>query len=429
MGALLKDKPIDQEQEIIFHPYRLDVLNERLLRGRYEIPLRPKSLAVLRYLLERAGQLVRKEELLEAVWPESYATDVLLKGCVKEIRRALNDDPAKPRFIETAHRRGYRFIGQVARNEPVLIYRDSWEDGQEESADFRPEGLESLIEEIDRLDEERQRIRSLSGELVDIRTVLNRGRRFADAAELSEDAGEAAGDGSKDAAAGEAVQAASIVERVLKGIKSRSAAWVLTACILAVAAVAFGHFRLKRVEPFQRIQISRLPYTGNSVYAVISPDGKWVVYTSFDSGRPTLWKVSAEGGDLVQLSDKTAANPVVSPDGRLVACFYRDETDMSLSLAVIPLAGGSLKKLLNIPAVTFVNGLRWAADGSVLTYAATSGGASNIWSLPLTGGEPQQITDFKADHIYSFDWSRDGKRLVCSRGAAIRDYVLITEVK
>jgi DNA-binding winged helix-turn-helix (wHTH) protein len=103
-----------QMRQILFPPFRLDPINERLMRDQEMIPLRPKSFAVLRYLAERPDELVRKEELIEAVWPRTYVTDTLLKGCVTEIRKALGDNPAAPRFIETAHRRGYRFIAPVA---------------------------------------------------------------------------------------------------------------------------------------------------------------------------------------------------------------------------------------------------------------------------------------------------------------------------
>jgi len=105
-----------QMRQILFPPFRLDPINERIMRDQEVIPLRPKSFAVLRYLAERPDELVRKEELIEAVWPRTYVTDTLLKGCVTEIRKALGDDPAAPRFIETAHRRGYRFIAPVAPN-------------------------------------------------------------------------------------------------------------------------------------------------------------------------------------------------------------------------------------------------------------------------------------------------------------------------
>ena len=102
-----------QMRQILFPPFCLDPINERLMRDREVIRLRPKSFAVLRYLAERPDKLVRKMELIEAVWPETYVTDALLKVCVREIRKALGDDSAAPRFIETAHRRGYRFIAPV----------------------------------------------------------------------------------------------------------------------------------------------------------------------------------------------------------------------------------------------------------------------------------------------------------------------------
>jgi predicted ATPase/DNA-binding winged helix-turn-helix (wHTH) protein len=101
---------------IQFPPFVLDLANERLLREDHAIDLRPKSLAVLRYLLERPGRLVKKDELLDAVWPDTAATDSLLKGCVREIRMVLGDDATAPRYIETAHRRGYRFIAPVSSN-------------------------------------------------------------------------------------------------------------------------------------------------------------------------------------------------------------------------------------------------------------------------------------------------------------------------
>ena len=64
--------------------------------------------------MSRAGRLVTKDQLLAAVWPDTAVTDTVLKVCVREIRDALGDDPDAPRFVETAHRLGYRFVGQTS---------------------------------------------------------------------------------------------------------------------------------------------------------------------------------------------------------------------------------------------------------------------------------------------------------------------------
>src|SRR5947209_18221988 len=78
--------------------------------------LRPKAFAVLDYLLGHPGRLVTKEELLNAVWPGTFVGEAVLKVAIREVREALGDDPRTPRFIETAHRRGYRFIGRIAES-------------------------------------------------------------------------------------------------------------------------------------------------------------------------------------------------------------------------------------------------------------------------------------------------------------------------
>lgn len=107
-------RPSKPENPIIFPPFRLDAADQRLYRNSDPIDLRPKAFAVLSHLLQRPGQLVTKDELLEAVWPDTAVSDAVLKVCIREIREALADDPATPQFIETAHRRGYRFIGKLS---------------------------------------------------------------------------------------------------------------------------------------------------------------------------------------------------------------------------------------------------------------------------------------------------------------------------
>lgn len=95
---------------IVFGPYRLDRLSGRLLRGGRAVPLRPKVFAVLEHLATHPGRLIPKEELLDAVWPGVHVTPSVLTGCIRELRQALDDDARAARVIETAHRRGYRFI-------------------------------------------------------------------------------------------------------------------------------------------------------------------------------------------------------------------------------------------------------------------------------------------------------------------------------
>ena len=114
---------VGQEKRIVFDPFSLDLANECLWKGSQAIKLRPKAFAVLRYLAERPGRLVPKEELLDVIWPSVHVSPEVLKVTIAEIRKILDDCPKTPRYIETAHRRGYRFIAKTETNtEPAQVF-------------------------------------------------------------------------------------------------------------------------------------------------------------------------------------------------------------------------------------------------------------------------------------------------------------------
>jgi adenylate cyclase len=106
------------EASVLFEGHRFEPLTGRLFRGEAEVRLTPKAAAVLGVLLARAGQPVTKEELSAAAWDGALVSGDALQSCVQELRRALGDDSRQPHFIETRHRRGYRFVAALtARDE------------------------------------------------------------------------------------------------------------------------------------------------------------------------------------------------------------------------------------------------------------------------------------------------------------------------
>ena len=176
--------------------------------------------------------------------------------------------------------------------------------------------------------------------------------------------------------------------------------------------------------------VKQLTQGSNDNYARPSPDSRWVVFSSNRAGVVNLWKVSIDGGEPVRLTEKFTVNPAVSPDGKLIACHYREHADAPYKIALIPFEGGEPVRLLDFSQRFVGNpGLRWTPDGRAILYAETQGGVSNIWSLPVEGGPPKQITDFKADEIFRFDYSRDGRQLVASRGQITNDVVLISNFR
>src|ERR1043166_2024673 len=98
-----------QDRTVTFVRYRLEP-GVALMSGAREVHLTPKALALLSYMAERPGEVITKEELFGAIWPETAVGDAALVTCIQELRKALRDDARRPRYIETVHRRGYRFI-------------------------------------------------------------------------------------------------------------------------------------------------------------------------------------------------------------------------------------------------------------------------------------------------------------------------------
>jgi len=96
-----------------FGEFTLDVAKGCVLRAGEEVKLRPKVYEALKYLVERPGQLISKQELMQAVWPDAFVTDDSLVQCALELRRALSDRGQQ--LLKTVPRRGYLFTAEVVR--------------------------------------------------------------------------------------------------------------------------------------------------------------------------------------------------------------------------------------------------------------------------------------------------------------------------
>lgn len=121
-----------------FGPFRLDVAQRRLLEGGREIRLAPKAFDLLRVLIDQRPRALAKDDLMSAVWPDVFVTDNNVATVVRDVRAALGDDAAEPRYIRTVFGFGYAFVGDaVAEDEeaaPAGRLRSGWHlvlDGRE----------------------------------------------------------------------------------------------------------------------------------------------------------------------------------------------------------------------------------------------------------------------------------------------------------
>jgi Tol biopolymer transport system component len=167
---------------------------------------------------------------------------------------------------------------------------------------------------------------------------------------------------------------------------------------------------------------------GKSEYSVsVTPDSKWLYYDSTSTGTSAIWKVSIEGGEAVKVTDRFTENAEIAPDGKRFVCEFREDATSTWQTALFNIDGTGPLRVLD--ALNGVGNYRWAPDGRSITYHLTKKGISNIWSYPLDGREPKQLTDFKNDQIFNFKWSPDGQSLVVARGTVLGDLVMIRDFR
>lgn len=160
----------------------------------------------------------------------------------------------------------------------------------------------------------------------------------------------------------------------------------------------------------------------------ITPDGKWVIYHSIDEGKYNLRKISIDGGESFVLTSHPSTQPDISPDGKFIACFSRAQpADSPWNIVILPIDGGPPVKTLSKPSNVDPEwpAIRWAPDGSAITYVETSGGVSNLWSKPLNGAPAKQLTQFTDGQIFAFDQSLRSGLIACIRGTIKRELLLL----
>jgi Tol biopolymer transport system component len=162
--------------------------------------------------------------------------------------------------------------------------------------------------------------------------------------------------------------------------------------------------------------------------AFVAPDGKWVY---FESGlHQTLWRVSTEGGDETEVSKATIGNPAFSPDGTLVAYFFRDESDNRLKIGVRLVENQTVSRIFALPDNTYYRGrIAWINDNKSFYYVTINGSQNSLWLQSLDNDTPQLVGNLGSDEIPYFAVSSDKNTFAFIRGKYLHDAVLIEGLK
>ena len=396
-----------------FSSFRLDVKKRRLMRGDEIVSLTPKEFAVLFYLIENAGRVVEKDELLDAVWENTFVEEGTLTRNISWLRKKLAENSeSDEKFIETVPKRGYRFLPEVT------------------------ESIESLPQVVENGENtfifEEQIVRQIQIE------------------EIIE------------------TNSPEIPEANLKHLNSApkkrfSLIWIAPVLLL-FAVLSFFAYRgiVAENRPKVRLAAKITPFSGlpgRETSPAFSPDGKQLVFAwdgGIDGGKMDIYIKLIGTGEPFQLTstETDEINPVFSPDGKTIAFVRIFPTHNEI--ISIPALGGAERKiyekasyasisfspdgkflahaeldhpqneagifLINLqtgekkqitlpenPAVDHTP--RFSPDGKNLTFIRYfSSFKREIFVVPATGGKPRQITEDDV-RIYGLAWNADGKSL------------------
>ena len=192
-----------------------------------------------------------------------------------------------------------------------------------------------------------------------------------------------------------------------------------------------GSWQLWRMERDGSNPVQMTRDQEESNWPEVSPDGKWVLYQHNIAGTPTVWKMPVNGGAASQVTTALSMRPVVSPDGKLIAVWQKeDKPNAPWKIAIVPFEGGAATKLLDVPQspATANSVIHWTEDGTGVLFIDFRNGVTNLMLKPLDSSPTKQLTKFTKEQFYSFDFSADG-RVLLSRGFWTNDVVLISEAR
>jgi serine/threonine protein kinase/Tol biopolymer transport system component len=167
--------------------------------------------------------------------------------------------------------------------------------------------------------------------------------------------------------------------------------------------------------------------TGENV-TDLSPDDRWILY--FDRGEERfLWKEPLAGGERIAVVKSPRGGGRFSPNGKYIAYGYLRQVGERFVQAGAAIAADGGAMIFSQDSPEGLGDFRWSPASDAFTYVVTRDGVSNIWRQPLGNAPAEQITHFTSGRIFSFDWSPDGRQIAFSRGEAIGDAVLLSDLR
>jgi Tol biopolymer transport system component/DNA-binding winged helix-turn-helix (wHTH) protein len=421
-----------------FGPFRIDTANRLLLCNGEPVAVKAKAVETLLLLVQRNGEVVGKDELMNQLWPDSFVEEANLTQTIYMLRKALGEG----RYIETIPRRGYRFVAQVK----------DWEEASGDVFMIREQTSTSLS-----FEEESDGAMAEPFTDIEVRPPAEIIREVQIPATLQQ------------------VRAQSRVNAQPRlasqvGSKRRLVVSILAGMLLIstiiIAAIAFWPRRAK--APFTNISLAMFTTTGNVIKAAISPDGKYLAHVVDESGQKSIWlrqvatgkdiqviapsrvewfygltfshdgnylyyvnqemnhvgmlyRVPSLGGTPSSLLEDVDSPVTLSPDDKRLAFIRHSRPEGRLMIANVD-GSGEQKLTASTPETPFQIGPTWqvppawSPDGRTIACAVAvtsrAGQSQAIWGFEVAGGAGRPLAAERWQTVGRMEWLANGSGLL-----------------
>ncbi len=418
---------METPQNTPFHlgPWRVEPLAHRLSQNGEQRRVTPKTMEVLVCLADRAGEVVRREDLLSTVWPDTHVGEEVLTRAVSDLRQVLDDDRRRPRFVETIPKVGYRLIAAVAAESG-----DGTASGEpRSSANSRVAWyVLAAVALVAVLWLGRQWMPSRSYPPPPLpaaplpATPITTFAGFESFAELSPDGLQVAFAWGGPEQDNVDVYVASVeggepLRLTTDPVGDAGPTWSPDG-----RRIAFARYQSDRTCEIFEVPAAggperRLGSCGRNITGDLawSPDGEWLAFSDREStdvsyGIYLLSTVTGERRKLIAPDGQHWGDtePAFSPDGRQVS-FTRSVSMATQDVYRIAFEGGE-----PIPVTRdsrSIRGHAWTPDGEALVVSSRRTGARGLWHFPLEGGEPRWVP-LAVDHAWRPSFGRGSGPLV-----------------
>ena len=368
-----------------FGPFRLDAQRRMLLRDGEPVKLFPKEFDTLLALVERVGEVLDKNELMQRVWGETVVEESNLSSNISHLRKLLGESRSQHDYIVTIPGRGYRFVANVKQT--------SQESGLRR---FTPPQIDYPAQET-----AAQHQADSDSEQVDQTTPLLLAEKTL--------VGEPAND------------------RILRRLNPRL--FAIATLIVALTSLGvygfltFWNFKNLQGIPFREVKMTRLTNSGRATRAVISPDGRYVAHVMEDAGGQSLWVRQVATSSNIQIVPPfqgTYKGLTFSPDGNHVYCVKWEGDKAGTELLQVPVLGGPAKKL---PVVSNT-AVGFSPDGKRFAFVVNSRSSDGMQGETLLkiadadGSQPRVLAKRTQPDFFSMysspAWSPDGGTIACA---------------